>query len=238
MINAGSRRASRNVTKKHNVVSRAYASYKDKNGNLMKTEDKIRNQLASHPVILYMKGVPSNPQCGFSAKAIGILNETKVQYAYVNVLEAPFIREKLPSISHWPTYPQLFVNGELVGGCDIVEEMYNNGSLLPLLNAAAPKEAEAGSEHLSVDEVEKLVKQGIADAEVIVDGEGCDLVITVVSAQFNDLALVKKQQLVMATLKEPLASGKLHAVSVKAYTPDEWQQKQANQASGLLQISL
>ena len=66
----------------------------------MKTEDKIRNQLATNPIILYMKGVPTNPQCGFSAKTVGILDATQIAYAYVNVLEAPFIREKLPSISH------------------------------------------------------------------------------------------------------------------------------------------
>jgi len=200
----------------------------------MKTEDKIRNQLAGNPIILYMKGVPTNPQCGFSAKAVGLLNATNIPYAYVNVLEAPFIREKLPSISHWPTYPQLFVNAELVGGCDIIEEMSNNGSLLPLLTTAAPKKAQAASDALTTSEVVQLVRQGINDAEVMVEGEGCDLLITVVSPQFSELALVKKQQLVMATLKEPLASGKLHAVSVKAYTPDEWQDKQKN--TGLLQI--
>ena len=200
----------------------------------MKTEDKIRNQLAANPVIIYMKGIPANPQCGFSAKAVGILNATHIPYAYVNVLEAPFIREKLPSISHWPTYPQLFVNAELVGGCDIIEEMSNNGSLLPLLTTAVPKKSEAAKDALTTSEVVKLVQQGINNAEVMVEGEGCDLLITVVSSQFSDLTLVKKQQLVMATLKEPLASGKLHAVSVKAYTPDEWTEKQ--KASGLLQI--
>jgi monothiol glutaredoxin len=204
----------------------------------MKTEDKIRHQLATNPIIIYMKGIPTNPQCGFSAKSVGILNASNIPYAYVNVLEAPFIREKLPSISHWPTYPQLFVNGELVGGCDIIEEMSNNGSLLPLLTAAAPKKAEAAKESLTTLEVQGLVQQGIPDAKVLVEGEGCDLLITVVSEQFIDLALVKKQQLVMATLKEPLASGKLHAVSVKAYTPEEWQALQVNNEPGLLQIQL
>ena len=202
----------------------------------MKTEDKIRNQLATNPIIIYMKGIPTNPQCGFSAKSVGILNATRIPYAYVNVLEAPFIREKLPSISHWPTYPQLFVNGELVGGCDIIEEMSNNGSLLPLLTAAAPKKTEAEKESLTTREVEQLVQQGIPDAKVLVEGGGCDLLVNVVSKQFADLALVKKQQLVMATLKEPLASGKLHAVSVKAYTPDEWLDKQVSKEQGLLQI--
>jgi len=204
----------------------------------MKTEDKIRHQLATNPIILYMKGIPENPQCGFSAKSVGLLKATNIPYAYVNVLEAPFIREKLPSISHWPTYPQLFVNGELVGGCDIIEEMSNNGSLLPLLAAAAPKKADAATEGLTSFDVEQLVRQGIPDAKVLVEGEGCDLLITVVSEQFIDLSLVKKQQLVMATLKEPLASGKLHAVSVKAYTQDEWQALQVNKEPGLLQIQL
>jgi len=205
----------------------------------MKTEDKIRQQLTTNPIILYMKGIPENPQCGFSAKSVGILKAANIPYAYVNVLEAPFIREKLPSISHWPTYPQLFVNGELVGGCDIIEEMSNNGSLLPLLKTGAPQKAEiANKEGLTSFDVEQLVQQGIPDAKVLVEGEGCDLLITVVSEQFIDLALVKKQQLVMATLKEPLASGKLHAVSVKAYTPAEWQALQINKEPGLLQIQL
>jgi monothiol glutaredoxin len=202
----------------------------------MKTEEKIRNQLATNPIIIYMKGVPTNPQCGFSAKAVGILNETNISYAYVNVLEAPFIREKLPSISHWPTFPQLFVNSELIGGCDIIEEMFNSGTLLPILTAAAPSKSASETESLSSYEIEQLVRQGIPDAKVLVEGEGCDLLIVVVSELFTDLSLVKKQQLVMATLKEPLASGKLHAVSVKAYTPDEWLDRQINKEPGLLQI--
>lgn len=204
----------------------------------MKTEDKIRNQLVAHPIIIYMKGIPTNPQCGFSGKAVGILNATNIPYAYVNVLEAPFIREKLPSISHWPTYPQVFVNGELVGGCDILEEMSNNGSLLPLLNAVATTKAQTANDTLTAGEVDQMVRQGINDATVIVDGEGCNLVITVVSSQFIGLAPVKKEQLVMATLNEPLTSGKLHALSVKAYTPDEWREKQQTKENGLLQIQL
>jgi monothiol glutaredoxin len=204
------------------------------NERLMNTEEKILKQLADNPIILYMKGVPTMPQCGFSAKSVSILNETHIPYAYVNVLEAPFIREKLPSISHWPTYPQLFINGELVGGCDIIEEMSNNGSLLPSLTAAKPKKEQAGNDSLTNSEIIQLVELGFDDAKVTVEGEGCDLLITVVSAQFIDLTLVKKQQLVMSTLKEPLASGKLHALTVKAYTPGEWQDKLMDR--GLLQI--
>jgi monothiol glutaredoxin len=91
----------------------------------MKTEDKIQQQLRDNPIILYMKGVPQAPECGFSAKAVEVLNATNIPYAYVNVLSAPFIREKLPKISRWPTFPQLFVNGELVGGSDIIEFITN-----------------------------------------------------------------------------------------------------------------
>lgn len=107
----------------------------------MKTEDKIRLQIQSNPILLYMKGTPSKPECGFSAKAVAALQATGVDFAYINVLENPFVREKLPSISRWPTYPQLFVQGELVGGADIVEDMGKQGSLKPLLEKAAPAEA-------------------------------------------------------------------------------------------------
>jgi monothiol glutaredoxin len=201
----------------------------------MNTEQTIQKQLADNPVILYMKGVPSNPECGFSAKTVGILQKINVPFAFVNVLQAPFIREKLPKISHWPTYPQLFVNGELVGGCDIVEAMFNDGSLEPLLKSAVPvAKTEEGS--ISAAEVEQLVLQKIPAAKVLVAGTGCDFEVTVISEQFADLSLVKKQQLVLASLTEPLADGRLHAVSVKTHTPTEWQAMQQNQTRGLLQI--
>lgn len=102
----------------------------------MKTEDKIRQQLSDNPVILYMKGTPDFPQCGFSSKASSLLKSTGVDFAYVNVLAAPFIMEKLPEVSNFPTFPQLFINGEIIGGSDIVEEMLNNGELLPMLEQA------------------------------------------------------------------------------------------------------
>ena len=204
----------------------------------MTTEEKIHHQLATNPIILYMKGIPSNPQCGFSGKAVNILNTTNIQFSYVNVLEAPFIREKLPKISHWPTYPQLFVNAELIGGCDILEELSNNGSLLSILQAALPEKPESHDETISKEEAEKLVLQSIPDAKVIIEGAGCDLTVTVISEKFAELSLVKKQQLVMATLKEPLASGKLHALSVKTFTPEEWQALSKNTTTGLLQIKI
>lgn len=109
----------------------------------MKTEDIIRQQIAGNSILLYMKGTPAKPDCGFSAKAVAALQATGIDFAYINVLANPFIREKLPSISRWPTYPQLFVEGELVGGADIVEEMGKLGTLKPLLEKAAPVAAVA-----------------------------------------------------------------------------------------------
>lgn len=206
----------------------------------MSTEDKIRKQLAENPIILYMKGVPSAPQCGFSAKVVGILNGTGVPFAYVDVLAAPFIREKLPKISHWPTYPQLFVNGELVGGCDIVEAMHNDGSLLPLLQNTSVKteSTAAAGDAITHVEVESLIKNSFPDAVIEIDGEGCNLAITVVSEAFLDLPLVKQQQGVMAALAGVLASGRLHAVSLKTFTPEQRREQVNNSASGLLQIQV
>ncbi len=105
--------------------------------NLMKTEDKIRLQIESNSILLYMKGSPAKPECGFSAKAAAALKSTGIDFAYIDVLQNPFVREKLPSISRWPTYPQLFVSGDLIGGADIIEEMNLAGQLKPLLESAA-----------------------------------------------------------------------------------------------------
>lgn len=103
----------------------------------MNTEEKIRKQLADNPVILYMKGTPDAPSCGFSAKAAGLLKGTGTAFAYVNVLESPFIMEKLPDVSDFPTFPQLFIQGEIIGGSDIIEEMLVRGELQAMLDAAA-----------------------------------------------------------------------------------------------------
>lgn len=103
----------------------------------MSTEDTIRQQLTDNPVILYMKGTPAAPSCGFSAKASKLLTATGVSYAYVNVLASPFIMEKLPAVSDFPTFPQLFIKGEIIGGSDIIESMLLSGELKPMLEAAA-----------------------------------------------------------------------------------------------------
>lgn len=99
------------------------------------TEQTIRQQLADNPVILYMKGTPQFPQCGFSSRAVQCLKACAVPFASVNILEHPDIRERLPEIANWPTFPQLWVKGELVGGCDIVTEMFETGELQALLKA-------------------------------------------------------------------------------------------------------
>lgn len=102
----------------------------------MNTEERIRKQLADNPIMLYMKGTPDEPSCGFSAKAAAVLKSTGIDFAYINVLASPFIMEKLPEVSDFPTFPQLFIKGEIIGGSDIVEEMYNNGELVPMLKSA------------------------------------------------------------------------------------------------------
>ncbi len=95
----------------------------------MDVKERIKNQLGEFPLLLYMKGTPDFPQCGFSAKVCGILKASNKRFAFVNILEDHDIREGLKTYSDWPTFPQLYVNGELVGGSDIVEQMFNNGEL-------------------------------------------------------------------------------------------------------------
>jgi monothiol glutaredoxin len=91
--------------------------------------DAIKEAIAEHDVILFMKGTPEAPACGFSARTVGILQSLEVPFAAVDILPDPRIREELSAISDWPTIPQLFKAGELVGGCDIVTEMYESGEL-------------------------------------------------------------------------------------------------------------
>jgi monothiol glutaredoxin len=102
----------------------------------MAVEDRIRAQLTSAPVVLFMKGTPDFPQCGFSAKTAGALRQVGAKFKAVNIFDDPELREALKQYSNWPTYPQLYVNGELVGGCDIVMQMYGNGELEDLVKEA------------------------------------------------------------------------------------------------------
>ncbi|MGE0115107.1 MAG: Grx4 family monothiol glutaredoxin [Steroidobacteraceae bacterium] len=98
--------------------------------------ERIKAQLSGHPVLLYMKGTPDFPQCGFSATSVRALNAVGARFESVNILEDPELRDALKQYSNWPTYPQLYVNGELVGGCDIIVEMYKNGELQKVISEA------------------------------------------------------------------------------------------------------
>ncbi len=97
---------------------------------------RIQQHLTAAPAVLFMKGTPDFPQCGFSAQTVAALRACKARFHAVNIFEDPELREALKSHSNWPTYPQLYVNGELLGGCDIALEMYRSGELAKLLNEA------------------------------------------------------------------------------------------------------
>ena len=96
------------------------------------TKDKIQNIIDENDVLLFMKGTPVMPQCGFSAAVVGVLSHMGIKFNSVNVLEDPEIREGIKEFSDWPTIPQLYVKNEFVGGCDIIKEMYENGELAKL----------------------------------------------------------------------------------------------------------
>ena len=101
--------------------------------------EKIKSELNNNKMVLFMKGTPEEPQCGFSAATVQILKGFSYPFKGVDILSNPDIREALPDYSHWPTFPQLFVDGKLVGGCDIVHEMRDSGELEKLLNEAFKK---------------------------------------------------------------------------------------------------
>lgn len=101
--------------------------------------ERIKQQVESNPVVIYMKGTPEMPRCGFSHRASQALAATGLPFAYVNVLEDPEIFENLPRYADWPTFPQIYIDGELVGGCDITLELYQNGELQKLVENAVAK---------------------------------------------------------------------------------------------------
>jgi monothiol glutaredoxin len=102
----------------------------------MNVQDKIREQVEGNPIILYMKGTPQFPQCGFSGRAVQLLKNCGAQFASVNVLAEPEIREGIKQFGNWPTIPQLYIQGQLVGGSDIMAELYEKGELQKLVTAA------------------------------------------------------------------------------------------------------
>lgn len=102
----------------------------------MDTIDIIKQQIANNTVLLYMKGTPQFPMCGFSARVVQALKELKAKFSYINILENPDIRAELPKYAQWPTFPQLYINGELIGGCDIIQELQAANQLGPMLQKA------------------------------------------------------------------------------------------------------
>jgi len=98
--------------------------------------DRIRKTVSDNSVVLYMKGTPQFPMCGFSSRAAQALKTVGAQFASVNVLEDPEVRANLPRYSNWPTFPQLFINGELIGGCDILLELQESGELAQMVKEA------------------------------------------------------------------------------------------------------
>ena len=98
--------------------------------------EQIRSTVETHPIVLFMKGTPQFPMCGFSSRTSAALREVGAQYHSVNILENPEIRANLPRFSNWPTFPQLFINGELIGGCDITMELYEKGELAQMVSEA------------------------------------------------------------------------------------------------------
>ena len=105
----------------------------------METLDKIKQQIAENPILLYMKGSPKLPSCGFSAQATQALMGCGQAFAYVDILQSPDIRAELPAYAEWPTFPQLWVEGELIGGCDIILEMFQKGELQELITEVAAR---------------------------------------------------------------------------------------------------
>ena len=112
--------------------------------------DFLEKAIGENSVMLFMKGTPEEPRCGFSMRTSGALNELDVRYAALDVLPDPRLREELSAISGWPTIPQLFIDGELVGGCDIVMEMYETGELAEKLGVEMPEDEEPASSEVEL----------------------------------------------------------------------------------------
>jgi monothiol glutaredoxin len=104
--------------------------------------ERIKQQVEAHSVLIYMKGTPQLPQCGFSSRTVDALKSLELEFAYVNVLADPDIFQNLPRFADWPTFPQVYVDGELIGGCDITLEMHASGDLQKLANEAVEKRAQ------------------------------------------------------------------------------------------------
>ncbi|PCH61755.1 MAG: monothiol glutaredoxin, Grx4 family [SAR86 cluster bacterium] len=118
----------------------------------MSTEETIKQQIESNNILLYMKGNPEQPQCGFSAQVTQLLMSCGQRFAYVDILSNPDIRSTLPKVSNWPTFPQLYIDGELVGGCDIITDLHEKGELQALVDAAGKGADENAAENADSSE--------------------------------------------------------------------------------------
>ena len=103
----------------------------------MKTLEKIQKQIDENPVIIYMKGTPDMPMCGFSSKAVEALKKCGKEFAYVNIILDQEVMQELPKYKDWPTFPQIYIKGELIGGCDITLELFESGELKKMIESAA-----------------------------------------------------------------------------------------------------
>ncbi|OOZ40053.1 monothiol glutaredoxin, Grx4 family [Solemya pervernicosa gill symbiont] len=103
--------------------------------------ERIKEQVEGNPIVVYMKGTPQLPSCGYSSRTAQAMQACGVEFAYVNVLADPEIFENLPRYANWPTFPQVYINGELVGGCDITLDLYEKGELKTMMEGAAAKKA-------------------------------------------------------------------------------------------------
>lgn len=112
----------------------------------MDVMDRIKEAVESNPVVIFMKGTPQFPQCGFSSRAAAALQACGEDFAYVNVLADPEVFENLHRYANWPTFPQIYIDGELIGGCDITLEMHDRGELQKMVKEAVSKRAPASSE--------------------------------------------------------------------------------------------
>ncbi len=108
-------------------------------GIVMDITETLKEQIESNPILLYMKGSPNQPQCGFSARTVQALMSCGQRFAFVDILSNPDVRAHLPAYANWPTFPQLWVDGELIGGCDIVCDMFDKGELKTLVDESATK---------------------------------------------------------------------------------------------------
>jgi monothiol glutaredoxin len=111
--------------------------------------ERIKEQVENNPIVIYMKGTPEMPQCGFSSRAAQALQACEVEFAYLNVLADPEIFQNLQRYADWPTFPQIYVDGELIGGCDITLELYEKGELKPMLEQAFEKHKQKAAESQS-----------------------------------------------------------------------------------------